>query len=210
MGHTTHAVAGNGKFNYFSKGKIRYKVDGEPKESDGLEGYVLAMDIELDDYEGKEYEKVVLYMTDSSNDEFVLSFPLTSGYGIAFCKMAKNVDWKKPVHFSGKCEKVEGKQFPRTSMFIKQPDANGKLVNIKWAYTKDAPGKMPLPVESTDRNGKFWDFSKQNAFFRKLLVDLVYKEIKKAWPDQDSAKLKAKSKEVKAEDITEPIDDMPF
>lgn len=209
MGHVQH-VPSNGKVNFISKGKIVYYENEEKKTTDGLEGHVTAIDIEDASYEGKEYENLVLYMTDSSNDEYILKFPIESGYGKAFCKMARNVSWKLPVSISAKSEKKEGFQFALTSMFIKQPDETGKWVNVKWFYTKDKPGKMPLPEKGKDRNGEYNDYTKQNAFFRDLIVKMIYPAVKKAYPDVDVAEKKKKAKEVNPADITQPVDDLPF
>lgn len=210
MGHVTHLSEGNGKFNFISKGKIVYYEGEEKKTSDGLEGHVLAIDIEDANYEGKEYENIVLYMTDSSNDEFVLKFPIESGYGKAFCKMARNVDWKKPLSISAKSEKKEGFSFALTSMFIKQPNESGKMVNVKWFYTKDNPGKLPPSEKKKDRNGEYNDYTKQNAFLRELIVKVVYPSVKKAWPDVSAEDKKKNAKKVDPATITEPIDDLPF
>lgn len=205
---TTHE-GGSSKYAYISKGKIVTKEDGENKTYDGIRGHVCAIDFEMDDYNGREYEKILLFMVDSDNNENILTFPLVSGYGSAFCKLAKNVDWEKPIEVFASFKEGEGGKPNKTSLFIKQHDGK-KWTNLKWAFTKDNPGKMPEPVESSDRNGKFWDYTKRNKFFRDMLVKLIGPAIKKAYPNYDPAVTKKKALPKTADSVTSPIDDLPF
>lgn len=209
MSFKKHESQGTGKYAFLNKGKVVAYVDGKREEYDSIEGRVLAIDFEMRKYEDREYEAVVLFMQDGDATEHMLLFPLESGYGSAFCKMAKNVDWKRPLEISAKIEEKGSKKY--TSMFIKQPDDNGKWTNIKWAYTEAAPLKMPPAEKKKDRNGEYNDYTKRNEWFRKLLIDYVGKEIKKASPNFDLKKAKDNAKAAQeAKNITEPIDDLPF
>lgn len=209
MGFVKHESSGDGKNVFISKGKLIAYPGGKRAEHEGLQGNVLAIDFEMDSYQGKEYEKLLLFIQDKDGDDFVLQFPLTSGYGSAFCKIAKNVDWTRPVEISAKIDGTPPKQYG--GLFIKQPNDAGKWVNVKWAYTEGNPGKMPPAEKGTDRNGEFNDYTKRNAFFRDLIVKLVGKAIRKAHPDFDLVKAKAAAKASKdAAALSEPIDDLPF
>lgn len=204
---TTHEGRSS-KYAYISKGKIVTKENGEKKSYDGIQGHVCAIDFELGQYNNKEYEKLLLFMVDSHGNENILTFPLESGYGSAFCKIAKNIDWSKPIEISAKFEEVTGKP-NKTSLFVKQHDGK-KWTNIKWAYTKENPGKMPEPAVGKDRNGEFWDYSKRNKFFRDLLIKMIAPAIKKAYPNYDATASKKKAAPKDAADVTEPIEDLPF
>lgn len=211
MGYSNHEPQGNGKFAYISNGKIVTYVDGKRTEYSALSGHLLSLDLEMDTYDGREYEKIVLFMKDENNDDFVLSFSMENGYGQSFCKMIKNCDLKMPMEISASLEpdpkNPKNKGFAK--LFIKQPDASGKWSNVKWAYTKDNPGKMPEPVTVKVNNKDVKDYTKRNDFFRKLLVDLIYKQLKKLHPEFNVADAK-KKETAKSKDITEPIDDLPF
>lgn len=208
MGFVQNERSGSTGMVYVSKGKFVTYEDGKRNERDmALRGFVLGFDFDLENYQGKEYEVIDLYLRDSENDSFTLRFPLESGYGASFCKMAKNVDWSKPLEFSVSVKKENGKDYG--SLFVKQPDENGKWNNLKWAYTEKEPGKMPPPEKKSDRNGEYNDYTKRNKFFREMLLKLVAPALKKLHPNFDPAKAKADAKK-DAPAPAEPIDDLPF
>lgn len=212
MGFVEREVSGGGNSIFISKGNFvtyenRKKV---VHENMAFRGHVLGIDFDMrKDFHNVEQENILLYIRDSVNDEYVVIFQLESGYGNAFAKMAKNVDWKRPVELSAGVQTKDNRSYG--SLFISQPNEAGKWENIKWAYTKDNLGKCPPPEVKSDRNGTYNDYTKQNAFLRKLLVDLVGKELKKLHPKFDPAQLKKKSQEASPADaVNEPIDDLPF
>lgn len=196
-----HSSTGVGKFVNFKKGKLAGYVDGETKLFSEITGRIVNLDIEDAEYDEKPYKKIVLYIADMDN-EFQLGFPLVSGYGSSFCKICPNIDWAKDVEISGSFEQLSPTK-NKTSLFIKQDDKN-----LKHFWTKGKPGKLPQPKESSDRNGKFLDFTKTNEYFLKMLIDKVRPAILKANPEGE--RVKNSVKESKGNDATEPMDDLPF
>jgi hypothetical protein len=200
-------------FVNFKDGALVAKINNEKKSFTDIEGTVQFMDVTDEEYEGKPYKKITLFIIDDEGAEYRLGFPLSSGYGNSFCCIAPNIRWNIPVNISGDIEMKNGKKYSK--IFIKQPNENNKWVALKWYYTKDndAGKKLPQGEEKSDRNGNYLDFTKRNAYFLKMLIDpkkSVFQLIKKAWPKFDPSKPKDKAVIPEAEDITAPIDDMPF
>ena len=160
-----------GKFLNFKEGKIIANVDGEKKEFTAIEGRLIELDIVDEEYKGKEYRKIVLEIQDDENTVWKLGFPLESGYGNGFCSLALNIDYSKPVKISGGVKEMENDK-SYGMFFIRQENADGKWVNLKWYYTKESP-EVPTGVKSKDRSGEYWDFSERNDFFHKLLIEKV-------------------------------------
>lgn len=210
MGYVDHQPQGNGKYCYISKGKIVTYIDGKRTERSGLSAHLQMIDLQTDTYNGVEYESIVLFMQDDDESDFVLTIRMNNGYGQGFCKMIKNCDLKRPMEISASLEK-DPKNPERAGfakLFIKQPDNSGKWTNVKWAYTEKEPGKMPQ-ADIIKVNGlAVKDYTKRNDFFRRLLVDHVFKQLKKLNPAFDIAAAKAKKETVVFG--PEDIGDLPF
>lgn len=200
-----------GNYVYLSKGNLVTYPDGKKTihENAALKGHVLGIDFDLrKDSKGEEQEVILVFMMGSENDSYTLCFPFESGYGAAFCKLAKNVDWSMVMEISASMTDKDGKNY--TSLFIAQPNKEGNWENIKWAYKESEPGKMPPPKIVKVGNKEMKDYTERNDFFRKLLVDFVGKKLKKLHPDFDPAKAKAKAKENPNSGGEPPVDDLPF
>lgn len=153
-----------GKFLNFKEGKIISAADGEKKAYTSVEGMLTDLDIVDEEYKGKEYRKIVLFITDDENNIWKLGFPLESGYGNAFCSLALNIDYNKPVIISGGVKEMDNDK-SYGMLFIKQ---DGK--NLKWYFTKEHP-ELPKGVKAKDRSGEFIDYTDRNDFFHKLLIE---------------------------------------
>lgn len=163
----------SGKFINLKKGKLIAQVDGEKKEFTTYTGFVVELDLEVKEYNGKEYEAVILSLQDEPDADgqpgkvYELSMDLESGYANAFCSMSPNIDFGKPVSISAGIEKLEnGNEFGK--LFIRQ---DGQP--LKWFFTKDGEHKTPPPVVQTDRNGTYNDYSAKVNFFRKMLIEKI-------------------------------------
>ena len=155
-----------GKFLNFKDGKIISAASGQKESFTNVMGLITDLDIVDEEYKGKEYRKIVLFITDDETNTWKLGFPLESGYGTAFCSMAHNLDFSKPADISGGIKEMENDK-SYGMMFIKQ---DGK--NLKWFYTKESP-EVPKGVKARDRSGEFWDYSARNDFFHKMLIEEI-------------------------------------
>lgn len=189
-----------------SHGKMFAKVNGEKKEIGAVSGFLIDLTIEEEVFKGQTYEKITLHLQDDEDDENILriSFPIGSGYCFSFFSMCPNIDYKSAIEISASEKNLEsGNTYGQ--LFIKQ---DGK--NLKWYYTKDneAGKKVPKP-KIVKVNGKdVRDYEARNNFIQKTFVGLLEKKIKKIFPD---GRKKAELAVVKSgEDITIPMDDLPF
>jgi len=160
-----------GKFLNFKDGKIISSVNGQKEEYTSVEGMLTELDIVDEEYKGKEYRKIVLFITDDEGSEWKLGFPLESGYGNAFCSLALNINYSQPVKISGGIKEMENDK-SYGMLFIRQHDENGNWKNLKWYYTKESK-EVPTGVRAKDRSGEYWDFTERNDFFHRLLIEKI-------------------------------------
>jgi hypothetical protein len=198
------------KFLNFKDGLIVHSEGGDLKTYDAFSGRVIDLEIEDAEYQGEAYRKIILFIEDPETDKvFELGFSLESGYGNAFCCIAPNIDWSKPLEISGKIEdKGNGKKY--SGMFIRQ---EGKA--IKWFYTnahdESAPPnkKRPAPEKVRVGNNDIFDFSKRNNFYEKMLIYVRKEKIVKI--TGGVAAYKPRNADLSSADgVTEVIDDLPF
>lgn len=187
-------IAG-GRFLNFKDGKIISAISGNKEEFTHLEGFVTDLDIVDEEYQGKAYRKIVLFVKDDENEIWKLGFPLESGYGNAFCSLALNIDFNKPVKISGGIKDMEnGKSYGM--LFVKQPDGE-TWKNLKWFYTKDSTD-IPGGLKARDRSGEYMDYSKRNDFFHSLLIEDILPRIKHVSSFIGGAAMEIKPNEVQA------------
>jgi hypothetical protein len=204
MGFTNDGGVGSGKFANFKDGKIVTKIDGEKMTFNALEGTIVAIYIEDDNYDNKDYRKVNCRI-EHEDGVTILGFPLSSGYGKAFCCLLPNVDPTKPVKISGGIQKDKvNPKIKYASMFIEQDKKS-----VKWYYSKETKRLLPEVVEETIGSGKnakvVKDYSKREDFFERLITKFDEK-LQKIYGKKDKVKAPPKT----ADEVTEPIDDLPF
>ena len=145
-----------------------------------------------------------LYLQDG-DEEYVLSFNYSSKYTSAFFRAAPNVDFGLPLTvnpWSMKDKKDAAKTVIGLSLY--QPVAGQeKKQKVEFAYTREKPLDMPDLVKKKIKGKETWDDSAQLEFFEKMLVEDILPKIKgrksiKPVPLGD------------ADDVTEPIEDLPF
>lgn len=214
MGFTKRA-GGAGKFIRFKEGKLISRIDGVDGVHDAFFGSLIDIDIEDDEYEGNEYRKVTLFMEDPDDGKLKeLSFNLASGYGNAFSCIIGNVDFSLPMEISGKSEKNDTGG-TRTGMFISQPNVSGKMISIKWFFTKENEVKMkrPQPIVTEKKVGgkmkKQFDFTARNAFYEACILKLRANLVKIT-----GGAASHKDKPISKADVTDvyggPESDFPF
>jgi hypothetical protein len=210
MGFITREQQGS-KFLNFKEGKIIHAEGGEIKSYDGFKGRVIDLDIEEAEYEGAPYRKIILFIEDEDSGLlYELGFSLESGYGNSFACIAPNIDWKEPIEISGKLEKKQNGR-PYSGVFVRQ---SGKPV--KWYYTKeknaaqkDPKKRPPEPEKIKIGKNEVIDFSKRNDFYENVLASIRDQKIKKVTGGLANYKPK-KALPKTADEVTEPIDDLPF
>jgi hypothetical protein len=158
-------------FVNFKDGKL---ISNKESYTD-LTGIVTELDIQDEEYKGKEYRKVVLFIKDEDGEIWKLGFPLESGYGTAFCSIASNIDFAKPVMISGGTKELDnGNSYG--VMFIRQGmGADGKGgESLKWRFKSDSP-EVPKGEDVVDKKGKKTgtDWSERNDWFHHFLVEKV-------------------------------------
>ena len=140
-----------------------------------LTGLITELDLTDEEYKGKEYRKITLFIKDDEDNILKLGFPLESGYGNSFCSLAPNIDFAKPVQISGGTKELEnGNSYG--SVFIRQGfDENGKGgKSVKWYFKKDG-AQLPAGAPIINKAGKTtgMDFSERNDFFHHLLLEQI-------------------------------------
>lgn len=202
MSGFSNDTKGQGKFANFREGKIITKINGEKKEFTTLTGFIKAVYIDDANYDNKDYRKVNVLIEHDSG-ETILGFPLSSGYGNAFCRLLPNVDISKEVSISGSV--TPDKNDPKrkySSLFV----SHGKTV-LEWYYSKknENDKKVPAIKEQTVGSGRnkkiVKDYSQREDFFERLIMAFD-KKLQKMYGKKDKPKT--------ADDVTEPIDDLPF
>ena len=166
-----------GKFLNFKDGAIISAASGEKKSYTSIEGLLTELDIVDEEYKGKEYRKIVLFILDDEGETWKLGFPLESGYGNAFCSIAPGIDFKKPVKISGGQKDLDnGMKYG--VIFIKQPTERtetGEWIewkSLKWFYKSDSPD-IPRGEKKKDRSGEYTDYSERNDFFHEMLIEKI-------------------------------------
>lgn len=205
-GFSNDSRGGSGKFANFKDGKIVTKIEGEKKTFTTLSGTMTAIYIDDAEYNGKEYRKVNVRL-DHEDGETILGFPLSSGYGNAFCRLLPNVDPAKEVAISGgvtKDEKDPKKKYG--NLFIEQ---DGK--NVKWFFSSKTEhgDEVPEIKEATVGKGKnakvVKDYSEREDFFERVIMKFDQK-LQKLYGKKEKPKAPPKT----ADEVTEPLDDLSF
>lgn len=189
------------RFTYVNikKGQLVIKKGDQTEVFNYVEGVLTGLDIREDEYQGNKYKKLCLTMTDK-NESYQLQMKMESGYCRAFCNMIENVNLTMPFKIEPKMEEVGDKK--NTKVFISQGGTN-----LKWKYTKDNPGELPLLEKITFKGKEAWDNTNQQAYY----TDMLLNKIKPMLQHSILAGPAHQLDEVpNASDITEPIDDLPF
>lgn len=183
-------------FVNIKEGKLYTKPkDGEIQFFDKLSGTITKVEFAEDEYQGNKYEKAKFLMVDG-DDKFLFQVRTDSGYFRGLCNKLKTGDPAKPLKISASY-KVENEK-PQTTCFVEQ---NGK--SLKHAFTKDNPGDFPQLEKISFKGNDMWDGTKQIQYWKDWLLSIKF--------DHEAiAGTPTSFDEVKPEDITEPLSDLPF
>ena len=218
MGFSNDAPV-SGKFINLKKGKLIAQVEGERNEFNSFTGFVNEIDIVTKNYNAKDYEAIVLHLSDPDDGKaYEMAFDISSGYANAFCCISPNIDFKLALTISGGTEKLEnGNEYGK--LFIAQ---GGNP--LKWYFSKSSGHQLPEPEVKTDRNGTYKDYAARIAYFKKLITEKIrplvlaavkYRNAENATAEPDNKKQgfkeTKKGKTSKSEDTFTPaVDDLPF
>ena len=132
------------------------------KSFKSLDGYVKELEwYNTEEKHSRPYLGVKIHMEDDG-EQFILDIPYDRQYFNTFCKIAENIDFTERVEFYASPDKDgKGTRFGASQ--------NG--VGVKYRYTKENPGQMPLGKQN--KTTKKWDFSAQNEWLLNNLIENV-------------------------------------
>lgn len=160
------------------EGKLSTKKNGVVEIYDGVEGTITKVDFIMDEYEGKQYEKANIYIS-NSGQTYILQMHVDSGYFRNFCNALKAGKPKDTVYIQPSYKKDENGK-TSAGCFISQ---GGKY--LKHAHTKDNPGDLP-PLETVTFKGeKRYDNSKQITFWKDWLKGVFGEDVVSNEPEQE-------------------------
>jgi hypothetical protein len=154
-------------------GKLATKQsDGTIKLFESITGYLTAIDIIEDEYNGDKFEKLSLTMEDNEG-RYLVRMRLESGYARGFLFAIKNADLSQELTIIPNSKEVNGK--PQTTVFLKQGNAS-----LKWVWTKDNPGDLPRLSQVTVKGKTIWDNTEQLEYFKNMLTNDIIPALGKA------------------------------
>jgi hypothetical protein len=188
-------------FVNIKEGKLYIKPkDSEVQFFDALSGTITKVDFAKEVFQGQEYEKAKIIIVDG-DDRYQLQIRTDSGYFRGFCNSLKSGDPSKRIRVAPFYKKENDKT--QTTFFVSQNEKT-----LKHFHTKDNPGDLPQVEEITFRGKKVWDGSKQIEYWKQWLLSIKFDHEVIAGANTTTQKQAATH--VTADDITEPLDDLPF
>lgn len=194
----------SGKLTFVNikEGKLYVKPkDSEIQFFDFIEGVITKVEFVDEEYNGQKFERAKILLVDDE-ERYMLQIRTDSGYFRGFCnslRMGKPTERIKIAPYY----KLENDR-PQTTCFIQQ---NGQV--LKHAFTKDNPGALPQLEKIKFKGNDVWDGSKQIEFWKNWLSNINFEHEAIAGANNYSAPIASKS-EADTNNITEPIDDLPF
>jgi len=160
------------------EGKLATKRNGVVEIYDGVEGTITKVDFVTDEYEGRKYEKLSLYIK-NGEETYVLQMNVDSGYFRNFCNALKSGKPKETMYIQPSYKKDENGK-TSAGCFISQ---GGKY--LKHTHTKDNMGDLP-PLEKTVFKGETkYDNSKQIAYWKNWLTSVFGEQVTEQQPSTE-------------------------
>lgn len=183
-------------FVNIKEGKLYIKPkDGEIQFFDKISGTIVKVEFSEDEYQGKKYEKAKFLIVDGS-DKYLLQVRTDSGYFRGLCNKLRSGDPTKPVKISASYKMENDK--PQTTCFVEQGGQS-----LRHTFTKDNHGDFPQLEKISFKGNDMWDGSKQIQYWKDWLLSIKF--------DHEAiAGTPTSFDDVKPEDITEPLSDLPF
>jgi hypothetical protein len=184
----------NATYVNIKEGSLVIKTkDGILETYDSLEGVIEKVEFITEQYEGKNIEKVKLYVN-AIGDLFILQIKTNSGYFRGLCNSLASSSTPRDMIKIVPSLKKDEKGKPKSTCFIGQ---NGKF--LKHAFTKDNMGGLPDLEKVTFKGEVQYDNTKQIEFWKNWLNELYNKDSRISVKD-----------DFDAEDDEAYIDDLPF
>lgn len=162
----------NGKATFVNikEGKLYTKEKGkDPVFFDSLSGVLNSIRFEKDNYQGKDYEKAIISLTDNG-ERYVLQMRVDSGYFRGFCNSLKSGNPAARIKVAPKST-VENDR-PKTTFFVEQ---NGKA--LKHYHTQANMGDLPQVKEVMFKGKKEWDGTEQIEYWKNWLLSLKFDNV---------------------------------
>lgn len=202
--------AGRSTFVNIKDGKLQVKKDQQIETFGYLSGLMVDLQIRDDEYDGKKYKKLSVSLVDG-DERFTLDMKLGSAYWVGFCMTVPNVNLDHPVTLIPSMKTENGKE--KRTLFISQ---GGKALKRFW--TKDNPGQLPRLKQIEFKGEQVWDNTDQNNWLVEYLIHQIKPKLPHpvmGGPASDLNKSQGQSGlgssgPMNADNITEPIDDLPF
>ncbi len=117
------------------------------------------------------YQGFKLHLVNDAGTKAVLDLPINSRATGRFMKTAENLDFNKPVEFRA----WHDSRSDSTAVFIGQDGAS-----VPQKYTRENPNGLPEPTQDFKKN---WDYSKQEEFLYRKMIDVVIPAVAVAHPN---------------------------
>lgn len=157
------------------------------------------------DLNGKKWEEMHLHMKDGA-ENIQIQMPFPSKYANSFLRALPNVDFTAPMKITAWQKIVNDKR--KQALFINQPVDSQQ--SVPWFYTQENPNGLPDLVPYTVPGSSDVKYSdvERNKFFKEMVTNKInpilkqsinYTPVSNTIPDAEEP-----------DDITEPVDDLPF
>lgn len=131
-----------------------------------ITGYINSIKYRKHEHDGIVYRDLIIEMQ-SRAGRFNIDFNVFGNAARYFFHVMESINPALEVQLDIK------RSGERDSLFVSQPDGKGKMVTLKWNYTKDAPGERPDWKKQTDSFGtEKWDNTAEIAWFIDKVPDV--------------------------------------
>ena len=188
-------------FVNIKEGKLYIKPkDSEVQFFDTLSGVITKVEFGNETFEGNTFERAKITIVDG-DDRFLLQMRTDSGYFRGFCNSLKTGNPIEKIKVSPSYKKEDGKN-PQTTCFVQQ---NGQA--LKHYSTLANPQDVPSVSKVKFKGKDVWDGTEQVEYWKNWLLSIKFEH--EAIAGATSFK-QPQSQVSEANDIVEPVDDLPF
>ena len=182
------------------EGMLVVKKDNTIKNFNSIDGRIKRVLFQIDEYEGKKYEKAI-FVIDDIGETFYLQMRTSSGYFRGLCNSLKSSTKPKEI-----VEINPFKKDGKTTCFVTQ---EAKV--LKHTHTRDNMGDLPELEVVEFKGEKHWDGTKQIDYWKKWLNEIFNTDSE--IPTESKTTYSNDEVYNTQEDYFEPstsLDDLPF
>lgn len=194
----------SGKLTFVNikEGKLYIKPkDSEVQFFDALSGVITKVEFANETYEGNTFERARITILDGE-DKYLLQIRTDSGYFRGFCNSLRMGNPTEKIRCAPSYKKEEGEN-PQTTFFIQQ---NG--TTLKHYSTMEHPEDVPQITKVKFKGKDVWDGTEQIEYWKNWLKSIQWEH--EVIAGGNGVQQKPPQHIPEANDITEPIDDLPF